>query len=115
MQIGVGLDVVELAGFDQRTQHGPSMAAAVAAGEEMILAAERDRPDCALDRVGVELDAAIMQEARQTIPARQRVADRFGKRAAAGHKRKLRFEPEPHSVDDRLGAMRRAASRCAGD
>jgi len=32
MEIGVGLDVVKLAGFNQRTKDGPSMAAAVGRG-----------------------------------------------------------------------------------
>ena len=44
MEIGVGLDVVKLAGFDQRTKNGPSMATAIAAGEEMILATECHHP-----------------------------------------------------------------------
>jgi hypothetical protein len=39
MEIGVGLDVVKLAGFDQRTKNGPSMATAIAAGEEMAYGA----------------------------------------------------------------------------
>jgi hypothetical protein len=43
MQVGVGLDVVKLAAFNQRTQHSPSMAATVAAGEEMVLATEGQR------------------------------------------------------------------------
>ena len=94
MEIGVGLDVVKLAAFNQRTQYGPSMAAPIAAGKEMILATERNWPDCAFNRIGIEFDAAIMQEARQSVPARERVADRFGNRAAAWYKRKLLFEPE---------------------
>src|SRR5450631_2090744 len=109
MEIGVGLDVVKLAGFDQRTKNGPSMATAIAAGEEMILATECNRPDRPFNRVGIEFDAAIMQEARQSVPARECVADRFGNRAAAWYKRKLLFEPEPHRLDDALGAI--AASR----
>jgi hypothetical protein len=43
-QISVGLDVIKLAGFDQRTQHGPSMTAAITAREEMILPSESHRP-----------------------------------------------------------------------
>ena len=81
------------------------MAAAIAAGEEMILAAECNRPDCAFNRVGIEFDAAIMQEARQSVPARECVADRFGNRAAAWYKRKLHFEPKPHRIDDGLGTI----------
>jgi hypothetical protein len=39
-QVGVGLDVIQLAGFDQRTQHGPPIAAAVAAREEMSFSSQ---------------------------------------------------------------------------
>ena len=111
MQVGIGLDVVKLAAFDQRTEHSPSMSAAVAAREEMILSSKSNRPDCSFNWVRIKLDAAIVQEARQTIPARERVADRFGERAATGYKRKLRFEPEPHGIDNGLGpiAARREA------
>ena len=77
-QAGVGFDVVELAGRDQRAGDSPAMPAAVAAGEQVVLAAERHRPGRAFDRIGVELNATIMQESRQPLPARERVADRFG-------------------------------------
>ena len=114
MEIGVGLDVVKLAGFDQRTKNGPSMATAIAAGEEMILATECNRPDRPFNRVGIEFDAAIMQEARQSVPARECVADRFGNRAAAWYKRKLLFEPEPHRLDDALHGLVRHAADLGG-
>ena len=78
MQIRVRLDVIKLAGLNQRTQHGPSMTALIAAREEMILATEGNRPDRPFNRVGIKLDPTIMQEARQSLPARERVADRFG-------------------------------------
>ena len=104
-EIGVGLDVVELGRFQSANRAiSPSLAAAVAAGKEMIFAAERNRSDRAFDRVGVEFDAAVMQEARQTLPTRERVADRFGKRAASRYARKLRLEPSAQGLDDRLGA-----------
>jgi len=115
MEIGVGLDVVKLAAFDQRTKHGPSMSTTIAAGEEMILATKCNGSNCAFNRVGIELDAAIMQEARQPFPARQRIPDRLRQGAAAGNKGKLRFEPEPYGIDNGLGAIVARASRCAGD
>jgi len=37
MEIGVGLDVAEFTGIDQRTKNGPSMAAPIAAGEEITV------------------------------------------------------------------------------
>jgi hypothetical protein len=50
-----------------------------------------------------------MQEAGQTAPPRERVADGFGKRATARYKGKLSFEPDPQGIDNRLGAI---AARC---
>jgi hypothetical protein len=61
-QVGIRFDVIQLAGRDERRDDGPSMAAAVAAGEQVVLTAERDKTDRAFDRIGVELDAAIVQE-----------------------------------------------------
>ena len=43
-QIGFGIEVVELAGLDQRSDDRPVFRAVVVAGEERILAGERDRP-----------------------------------------------------------------------
>jgi hypothetical protein len=68
LQICIGFDAVELAGF--------------AARKEMILPSESNRPNRALDGVGVQIDAAVVQEAGQTMPARQRVPDRSGECAA---------------------------------
>ena len=102
MEVGIGLDAVKFAAFDQRTEHSPSMAAAIAAGEEMVLAAKCNRPDRPLDRVGIKLDATIMQETGQSLPSRERIADRFGQGASAGCKGELGFEPEPHGIDNGL-------------
>ena len=43
-EIGEGLDVVELGRGEERSDNGPAIAAAVRAGEQMVLAAERNRP-----------------------------------------------------------------------
>ena len=67
----------------------------------MVLAAERDRPDGALDRVVVELDAAVVEEAAERCPAGQGVADRLGQGAAAGDATELRLEPGLHRLDER--------------
>lgn len=75
----------------------------------------RGRSNRAVDGVGVKFDAAVVQEAGQTMRARQRVPDRFGERAGSEQQQKLRFEPSVQSVDDWLGAVRRAPSRWARD
>ncbi len=37
-------------------------------GEQRILAGQGDRPDQVLDAVGVDLDAAVVQESLQSVP-----------------------------------------------
>jgi len=61
VDVGLGLDAVEFCSLDEGADHGPAGAAAVAAGEEMVLAAERHGPDGALDGVGVEFHPTIFQ------------------------------------------------------
>ena len=61
-EIGVRLDAVELGGFDERGDDGPMLGAAVGAGEERILPGQGQRPDRALDGVGVDFDAAVIEE-----------------------------------------------------
>ena len=82
LEIGEGLDVVELGGGDERADRCPSVGTAVGSGKQVILAAERDGTDCALDDVGVEFDAAIIEEAAENLPAAQGVADSVGEAAA---------------------------------
>jgi hypothetical protein len=48
-EIGVRIDAAQLAGFDQRRDYGPVLAAAVGTGEEGVLAAEGDRANGTLD------------------------------------------------------------------
>src|SRR5437660_5431430 len=80
------------------------LAATVGAGEEMILAPERDRTDRALDDIGVDLDAAVVEEASKTVPARERVADCPGDGRLAGDGGKLGLEPQTQVIDERLGS-----------
>ena len=82
-EIGVGLDADQLAGLDERGDHGPVLGTTVGAGEQCILASEGKGPDAALDNVVVDLNAAVVEEQAQSLPARQRVADRFSDRIRA--------------------------------
>ena len=68
-EVGERIDAVQLAGLDQRGDGGPMLGAAVGAGEQRILAVERDRADGALDDVVVDLDAAVVEEAGQALPS----------------------------------------------
>lgn len=68
-EVAEWLDVVQLARLDQRSDDGPVLGAAVRAREEGVLSVERDRADRPLDGIGVELDAAVVDEARESLPA----------------------------------------------
>ena len=99
-EIGLRVDGVELAGFHQRGDDDPMLATAVGAGEERVFAIERDRPDGALDHVGVDLDATVVEEAREALPAREGIADGFGELALLADEAELLSEPRLQRRDD---------------
>jgi hypothetical protein len=82
-EIGEGLHVIELCRGDEGANGGPSLSATIRAGEQMVLAPKRDGSDCALDRIVVELDTAVVQEMTKGRPAGKGVTDRVGEAAAA--------------------------------
>jgi hypothetical protein len=101
----VRVDVVEFAVFDQRGDHRPVVAAFVGAGEQGVLAIEGERTDGALDSVVVEIDATIVEEADQAVPAWERVADRLAEAALGADLPAACFEEPVQVVDDRPAAL----------
>src|SRR5260370_34769424 len=77
-EIGLRIDAMELAGLDERSDAGPVLRALIVARKQRVLAIEHERPDAALDDVGVELDAALVEEAGEPAPMIERVADVLG-------------------------------------
>ena len=77
-QVGERINIVQLTGFDHGSDDSPVLGAAVRACEQRIFPIQRDRTDSAFDGIVVELDAAIIDEARQARPARERITDGFG-------------------------------------
>src|SRR6478609_3520283 len=100
-QVRERVDIVQLTGLDQRGDSGPVFGAAIRTGEQRIFPVERDGADGAFDGVVVELDAAIVDEARQAFPARQRVADGFGKFALLADQAKFCPQPRFKGIDER--------------
>jgi hypothetical protein len=92
-QICFRIDAVQLAALDLRGQHRPVFRAFVAAGAQSILSAESNRADCALDSVGIDLDAAVIEEAHQPVPTVERIADGPGDRRTAGNRYQGLLEP----------------------
>src|SRR6185312_3502135 len=99
-EVGLGVHVVQLAGLDQRGEHGPVFGAAVGAGEEVVLAAEGERADGALDDVGVDLDAAVVEEPSEALPAAERVADRLRELALLAEGLKPGLQPRLQGLDE---------------
>lgn len=80
-QPDVGIDAVELAGFDQRRDDGPVLGTGIVTGEERIFSVERNRTDGPLDSIVVDLDAPIGQEQLEPCPVFGNVAQRFPDRS----------------------------------
>ena len=62
LEIGVWLNVVELAGFNERRDARSGSTALVVAREQRIFAIENNGADGALDNVTVYLDGAVAQK-----------------------------------------------------
>jgi hypothetical protein len=110
----VGLDAVELGGFDQRADNGPTVAATVTASEQMVLAAEGYRPNRTLDRIGVEFTPAVLEEAGEPLRAAECIAGGIRERAARGNENKLSFKLTAHGEQMRCGLRRLDDIRSAG-
>src|SRR5882762_5653477 len=72
------LDIVELCRLDQRGNNRPAFGPAIRTGEEMVLGAQLDRPDGALDGIRIDLDAPVFEEHTEPLPMAQRISDRLG-------------------------------------
>ena len=79
-----GFNAVEFGHLDEKAEGRPSGTAAIRTGEQMILAAECNGTDRTLDNVGVDLDAAVIEEQAEGGPAGKGIADAVGKNAARG-------------------------------
>src|SRR5439155_27091682 len=100
--IGLRVDAVQLAGLDQRGQAGPVLGTGVVAGEECIFAIESNRSHRTLDRVGVDLDPAVLEKAFKPVPVIEAVADGAGNRRFGGGALELRLQPALQLDDQRL-------------
>ena len=82
--VGLWIDIVELGGLDERGDDGPVFGAAVGAGEQAVLAGQRQGPDGALDGVVVDLDAAITEEDSGPPSGTARITELFPTRSKSG-------------------------------
>ena len=94
---GVWIDAVHLGGLQQRCDRCPCPTAAVRSGEQGILAGDGLRPDGALDGIAVDIEAAVMQEAFESLASACGIADRLGEFGLAGNAPQFLF-PERAKV-----------------
>lgn len=104
-EVSVRVDAVELGGFYERSDGRPVLATTVGTGEERILSIEGDWSDRAFDDVGVDLDAAIIEESTKSSPARQWVADCFGELALLADQGELLAQPWLEGIDDGAASL----------
>ena len=112
--VGLRLDVVELARLDQRGDAGPVFGPLVMTSEERVLAIENDRADAALDNVGVEFDASVVEEADEPFPMVQTITKFVGDPGLARDARQLMLEPGPERHDERFAVLLAHAATLVG-
>ena len=78
------VDAIELGGLDQGEGDSPVLGCGVGAGEQGVLAAQCNGAHGAFDGVGVDLEAAIVEEQPQARPMVQGVADGLGEGGGTG-------------------------------
>src|SRR5215472_18956172 len=104
-QISLRVDATEFAGLDERGDAGPILRTLIMPGEERILAIENNRADASFDDVGVELDAAVVEEPREAVPMVQGVADVLGDGGLGRDASELLLEPGLECRHERLAAL----------
>jgi hypothetical protein len=104
------IDIVELHGLDQGVDDGSALTAAIRAAEQPCLAAERDTAQRDLGSVVRQAEPAIVEEARERIPALEHLKACLGQIMAARQLADLRSEP-----DVQIGHHRRAEFLVCGD
>src|SRR3954453_5819041 len=79
-QVSMRIDAMRFAGLNQGGEHRPVFCPFIRTGEECVFSVESDRAHAALDGIGVDLDAAVLEEAQQPVPLIEAIADGLGDR-----------------------------------
>ena len=102
---GLGIDTVELGGFDQGIGDGGRLSAPFGTHEQVVFVPEGDGPHDAFGGVVVELQNAVVEIAAQPLHPRDGVADGAGERGFGGYASELDLQPGPKIVKIRLGLV----------
>jgi hypothetical protein len=70
LRLGERIDRIQLARFNEGGDRRSVLGAEIVAGKERILPVKRHAADRTLDRVGIDLDAAVVEEAAKPLRTR---------------------------------------------
>lgn len=87
------VEAVQARGFERGVDDGGALAARVRAEEEEILARDGDASQRSLGRVIIDAEASVGGEARERVPASERVLQRLGERGLARQAAALGVHP----------------------
>ena len=105
LEIGVWLDVVELAGLNQGRDARPCSAALVMTREQRVFPVEGNRADCPLNNVAVHLYTDVVNEQLQAIHVFGNVAELLAKTRLGGDACADGFEPDLEVLHQGLGLV----------
>jgi hypothetical protein len=100
---GVGIDGVELGGFDQGVGDGGGFAACLGAHEEVVPASEGDAAHAEFGGVVIDLKDAVVEVGAQAFHPGQGVSDCCGQRGFSRDRGELHGQPSLQIVEDRGG------------
>jgi hypothetical protein len=98
-EVGERIDVVELAGLDDGVQDGRGRGA-LAAGEDVVVPADRDGAEATLGEVVVERQSWVVEEAGECDPVSAAVRDGLAGRGLRKERRRTVVEPRLEVGDD---------------
>ena len=80
-EIDVGIDLVHPASPQQTLHHRHVLSPHLRPAKQPVLAAQSNRPDLALEMIGIQRDIGLLEKDLQGPLPVQRIVCRFGKRA----------------------------------
>src|SRR6201991_957929 len=100
-EVGLRIDGIEFAAFDQGCGDCPMLGSAIGAGEERILPVQCYRPDAALDDIAIDLDPPVVDEAGKAVPTREGITDCLSELGLLADERELCAKPAFQAINDR--------------
>ena len=74
-EVGLRIDAIQFTGLDERGDGCPVLRPLIVASEQRVFPIEHNRTYASFYNVGVEFDAAVVEEPGEPVPMVQAVAD----------------------------------------